>query len=417
MDSNTSPEPDTSSELEVLAQDDGVLVTGTAEAIDAYIARLREVAQSDLPSSALTKSEIFSIAAVGAGAGAIAAQHGRWVKIPAKSVELIRTNKLIPAGNGYFRPTTMGAGNKFSGQILWKPGAATPARLASIQMLAIQMALTAAIADVKRAVAKVEGKVDDILALTKAQMIGDVIGSHTYLKRLTQEEREHGTLATSDWESIASLGPSLEQGLQKIRAYVTASAKKLDKDQPLGDRASAVSTLATDGRLGEALHLLLITEQSYYYWQRLRLTRVMSTEPTHRERVAASVHNALADNTRLDVELWARLHEKLDGFDRVRPLEIAKFWDVNTLRGSTAALQADLEEFRRARAQQDAEWSRNETPSVRDAINEIGSIAERGYRQVAPAAARGLRGFADLIDVSPNEKSKAVQQDRNDADG
>lgn len=401
---------DPSADLSIDIEDDGVLVMGTPELIDSYIARLREVTNNEVSDSAISKSDLGTIAGVAAGAANATAQHGRYVKIAKESMKLVQASKMVPAKNvpgNYFRATTVGAGNKFSGQIVWKPLVGSPARLASIQMIAIQMALTTALADVQKAVAKVEDKVDDLLALSKAQMVGDIVGSHSYLKRLVTEVRTNGSLPNSDWEAVASLGPSLEKGLERIRAYVGATVGKLDPEMSVSKRATRIETAVAENRLGESLQLLIVAEQTLYYWQHLRLRRVMDTEPQHRESVHSSVQSILTTQGRLDAELWSQLHTRLNGFDKVKPLEIGRFWDVSTLKTNTVRIQADLEDFRQARAGQLQEWDRYDTPGIGDAMNEIGTIATHAWNRGSTLTASGLRGLADLLD-SPEDKSEKV---------
>ncbi|WP_045820817.1 hypothetical protein [Williamsia herbipolensis] len=410
--------PETSgpaSELSIDVEGDGVLVMGTPELIDGYIARLREVTNNEVADSAISKSDLGAIAGVAAGVASATAQHGRYVKISKHSMDLARAGKLVPAGGNYFRATTVGAGNKFTGQIVWKPIVGSPARLASIQMVAIQMALTTALADVQKAVAKVEDKVDDLLALSKAQMVGDIIGNHSYLKRLTKEVRNNGSLPNSDWEAVASLGPSLEQGLERIRSYAVTTVGRLDPAVSASKRAAQIDKVVADDRLGEALQLLIVAEQTLFYWQHLRLRRVMDTEPRHRESVHTSVQDILATQGQLDAELWSQLHSRLNGFERVKPLEIGRFWDVSALKSNTDRLQNALEDFRQARAGQIQDWDRYETPGIADAINEIGSIASNAWDRGSALTADGLRGLAGLIDSPKNERDKHADDAESDS--
>ncbi|MBJ7289186.1 hypothetical protein [Williamsia sp.] len=414
---NLPEQSDASTELSIDVEDDGLLVVGTPEMIDGYIARLRQVTKNEVSNSAVSRSDMGMVAGVAAGVANAAAQHGRYVKVSKQSMDLARAGKLVPAGGGYFRMTTVGAGNKFSGQMVWKPVVGSPARLASIQMIAIQMALTTALADVQKAIAKVDGKVDDLLALAKAQVIGDVVGNHSYLKRLASEVRNNNTLPTSDWESVASLGPELERGLEKLRSYLTATVSKLDPNAPLKDRAAQVDAVVTTNRLGESLQLLVVAQQTYYYWQHLRLRRVMDSEPKNREVVHHSVRAILTRQARLDAELWSQLHSRLNGFDKVKPLEIARFWDVDPLTTGTKTLQAELEDFRKTRGSQMLEWEQNRTPGVGEALDELGEIAGRAVGAGATVAAGGLRSLANMISRSGSEKpeKQSAEIPRSDA--
>ena len=311
---------------------------------------------------------------------------------------MIGKGGLIPAKGGYFRPTTVGPGGSFAGQITWKPTSLTPQRIASVQMIAIQVAITSALADVEKSIARVEGKGDDLLALAKAEVIGDVVGTHAYLGRLTDEVERNDALPTSDWEAVAALGPAIEQGLERIRAYVRATTAKLDPSASLSSRATTVETVAKDDRLGEAMHLLTIAEQTYLRWQNLRLRRVVDTEPQHREAVHRSVRAALAGQAHLDIELWDQIYQRLNGFEAVQPLEIGRFRSVAKLTENTRKLQADLDDFRRTRAQQIRDWERLDAPGVRDAISELGGRANNVLERGASVTSAGLLRTGDALE-------------------
>ena len=68
------------------------------------------------------------------------------------------------------------------------------------------------------------------------------------------------------------------------------------------------------------LQLLVLAEDSYYQWHRLRLERVRLVEPDHVAGVIARANELLTTDLRRDSEMVEMLRDKLDRFrspDRV----------------------------------------------------------------------------------------------------
>src|SRR5690606_2873409 len=187
----------------------------------------------------------------------------------------------LPVGNGFFRGTLVDGAGKFIHQVQWQPVAMAPARMAAVQLLAVQVALASAVASVEKSVARVEGKVERVLALAEASRAGDVRGHYVVLSRLATQLDERQILTNTDWESVAGLGPDLVITIERLREHAKRTLKGFDPTKPVHERADYLRKALEDNRLGETLHLLVVSEQSLYLWQRLRIARVQATEPEH----------------------------------------------------------------------------------------------------------------------------------------
>lgn len=72
---------------------------------------------------------------------------------------------MISGTDGFYRMMIRGADSKFTEQLQWRPAMLDPQQLVSLQMIGVQVALKAAIADVSDSIQRVESKVGAVLHL------------------------------------------------------------------------------------------------------------------------------------------------------------------------------------------------------------------------------------------------------------
>ena len=89
----------------------------------------------------------------------------------------------------------------FLQQLQWAPASIGPTQMMGLQMMAIQVALKSAIAEVEEAVRRVEGKVEEVLQLAEASRAGDVRRIYLTLRRAVEFVEKHGSLPNADWDS------------------------------------------------------------------------------------------------------------------------------------------------------------------------------------------------------------------------
>jgi hypothetical protein len=300
-------------------------------------------------------------------------------------MKLLKAHKVIPGTDGFNRMMVVNSKGKFAGQLQWQRVPLGPSQAMALQMFAVQMALKSAIASVEDAVERVEGKVDEVLALAKADRSGDVVGQNAAVKRLADHLDRHGSLPAADWDAIAGLGPALEITIEKLRAHVKDALVGFDPGQPIQERAKYLDKVVKSNRLGETLQLLVIAEDTLYQWQRLRIARVEETEPQHLETVVQSARDLLRTHIEHDGEVLAHARENLADFARIRPLEIVRFMSTDQLKTNMVTLRDELDSFAVARRSQVIGWTETEDPGIQDALSEIGDRAK-----LAAGSARAL---------------------------
>lgn len=397
------------SELAVLVDEEGLILTGDQESVERYLDRLRSVAGDTADVVQLSRSKAANAAATAAGITNTTVQHGEFVRLSPASMKLLKANKVIPGTEGFNRMTVVNSKGKFAGQMQWQRVPLGPSQAMALQMFALQMALTSAIASVEEAVERVEGKVDEVLALAKADRAGDVVGQNAAVTRLVEYLDRQGSLPSADWDAVAPLGPELEITIERLRAHIKDALTGFNPEQPIQDRAKYLDKVVTSNRLGETLQLLVVAEDTLYQWQRLRIARVEDTEPQHLENVVRSARDLLRNHVEHDGEVLAQARENLADFARIRPLEIVRFLSTEQLKTNIVSLRDDLDSFAVARRSQVIGWTEAEDPGVQEALAEIGDRAK-----LAAANARAIGGRAvDLGFVGMGRAGKWMERAAN----
>jgi len=159
---------------------------------------------------------------------------------------------------------------------------------------------------------------------------------------------------------------------------------------PADERSERLGKAVGERRLGEVLRLLVVSEQSLYLWQRLRVERTQSAEPEHLEQTIVSAHATLAEHLSADLRLVTDLRNVLARYGSLTAFEFHRKVSGRRLRRHLSALRAELDYFVDTRGMQISAWAPMPKPTVKDAITAAGQvIADRG-RGARTASNRAL---------------------------
>lgn len=297
-----------SQDVVVVNQPGGLLVSGPPGAVDSLVDRLVAVVDSGTVRSATTTAA--DVVATALTAKALLAEHGQYLRLTPRSLELIKQHGLFPKGDGGSVWGFVRDSKGFAGNLDFDKVSFSPDQLMALQNAAVMLALRTAIAEVQAAVERVENKVDDVLRLLRSERVGDVLGAKRILDPIVERARTDHQISTTDWSAVAGLGGDITQGIEALRAHIRAKLEEADGGWRPGERVDDAERLVDrKGLLMESLALLVVAEHNLGAWHELRITHVSVNEPEHlgwtieaaRAAVAAQIDQdqRLADQLRL----------------------------------------------------------------------------------------------------------------------
>ena len=409
-------------EFAVSVQAEGLLIAGDPSEIEAYVDKIRGLAGNAIDVIGVDKTTVANSTSLAAGAAAFLGQSATFVKLHPDSVKAIQNGRLIPGDPGFYRMVTRGADNKFVKQLQRKKTNVTPARLASMQMVAVQLALKTAIAEVEESVQRVEGKVEEVLRLAHANRSGDVLGDRVTIERMVTYLDRHGSFSDADWDSIAGIGPALNRTVEQLRHHADRTLKSFDASKPIQDRAEFIVKAVEGDQLGETLSLLVVAQESLFKWQRLRLSRVEDTQPEHLQQVMDDARELLARQLAEDDALFQRAREILKAVARTEAIDGFRFLSVKGLQRDLPQLRADLDRFATARRAHLHEWEDFKSPTPKEAataaLDRVTDTATTVYGVASETATLALGAATEGIDRlggffgRAREKSKTLRREK-----
>lgn len=386
-------------ELTLTVTDAGVLVTGRPVDVSRYVTSLRSA--PGLMERPFASNLSDSLAAATA-LKAMAEPAGEFVQLTQRSLELLEEFGAIPGRDtpGSFRAFVKD-GRDFAGNLEFSKVSLRPNQAAAMQLAAATVALKVAIADVQRAVERVEGKIDGLVTSANARVLGEVVAHNALLTELTGTLDRTGHLPETDWQVVASLGIAVPVAIEQLRQTALLRVGELDGRGDAAERARTLRTIVGSGELRRALTLLVVAQDSYYRWQRVRLEHARTVDPDHVMDMAERATAQLAADMRADQELIELLDAKLVEYATPRPLERLHPIVTRNLAEQAGELHDDLTAFAEARRAQVGVWERPARPSWADAAGEIRSRAARAGQQAAGAGqAAGLAVVASAKDAN-----------------
>lgn len=377
-------------ELVLLEGVEGILAIGTREALDQW----QDSAGTEVVTGEPRGLELSSLTA------------GMPDLLPVGEALLSR---FLPAPAGASAPTTggpsrrppevrclvFGSDGKIQSSELINP---TQLLRLDPRLMLVQAAvevLAQSLAEIREELAEVGEGVQQLLLQSEAERLGDIYGRNKVLRRVTRGLNEGETLSTADWESLASLGPDLQIGTERLRSYLMASLRDLDYGASPAKRVRQLQKFMAAGRFVDHLKFLVVAEESLALYHRIRLERVMHTEPEAIEQTVRSVQRVLESNVADDMAVAGQLNRMLNEFALLRPAEGLDVLSRRRMDRLRAELHEVAREFVRHRAGQVSDWSLGESARVRDAFRHYREKVDEIQRRARQATADGLASAAE----------------------
>lgn len=406
--------PADTGEIVVSIQPEGVLVEGGQADVDQYVTRLRELVGHEVDAKAVNKALLGNAVGAAAGGASVMSQSAKFVQLSGESVKALRVGKKIPGDPGFYRMMTRGGDGRFLQQLQWKPTSVNPQRLMSAQMIAVQVALSSAIAQVDDSIKRVESKVDAVRQLVEASRAGDVIGHEETVARMARYLEKNGSLPDALWESVSSLSPTLEASVERLRSHATRVLHTLDPSQgSVADRARSLRSAVKDSKFAETLDLLIVAEDSLYKWQSLLVARVRATQPDHLEQVIEDSRELLARHLELDGQLYRQAKSVIDAIARRDDRDGFRFRAVQKLTHDRDTLSKALDDFARARRHQAETWAPLDNPGVLKATSATVDKAIESAGHAITGAGERLVKVGDFL-AERERRRRTEGEDRHD---
>ena len=286
----------------------------------------------------------------------------------------------------------------------------------SLQMVAVQLALKTAIAEVEESVQRVEGKVEEVLRLAHANRSGDVLGDRVTIDRMVAYLDRHGSFSDADWDSIAGIGPALNRTVEQLRHHADRTLRSFDPTRPIQDRADFIVKAVEGDQLGETLSLLVVAQESLFKWQRLRLARVEATQPEHLQQVLDDARDLLARQLVEDDALFQRAKEILEAVARTEAIDGFRFWSVQGLQRDLPLLRADLDRFAKARRAHMQEWQDFKAPTPMEAASAALDRVSDTATLALGAASEGIDRLSGFLGRARDKDKVRRREDSDQAD-
>jgi hypothetical protein len=385
-------------EVVVSLHDEAVPPGGDASAVESYLARLWAVAGQAMRVAGIDGAFLAHAASKLVGLTSLLADSGH-VQLHRDTLDALTEVDPLPVSEGLFRMTTGADAGQLLAQLHWQPAVLGPEVMVSAQMIAVQMALKSAVAQVEDAVRRVEDKVESVLEVARAQRAGDILGNNLTISRMVDSLEKYGSLPDAYWDSVAALGPALNVTVEQLRDHVRRVLASLDHTLSVQQRAEKLRNAVNDNRLGDALSLLVITEESLHKWERLSLARIESTQPEQLLRAIDEARELVDHHLCEDIQIYQHAKEMLDRFATTEAIDGFRFWAVRELAKQRCALRDELDCFATARQHQVETWEDFHIPSLLDAaVATIDAVGTTTGRALA-AVGRGLVGLgAQLVE-------------------
>ncbi len=309
--------------VEIFTSGSGMIVEGSPTAVSVFVDQMLDATKEV---GGRARHFVADGVQVAANISALRQTHREYFEFSERARKLLKEHGAIPTKDGNFFRSFVHDGKALAGNLDWKSVNLGPEQALSFQAAAGQLALRAAIKEVTVALERIEGKIDKLANLAEAERLGAVVADRATLLPLVDRVRSSGKVSSTDWATVASLGPWIARDVAALRAYILRQLKDVKDSSVVRIRAGEAEDL-TDRLLRESIALLVVAEQNYALWQELRLAHAVNHEPAATAAVTSDIQQQLAALTQADqglVDILQHVADRLTsptGYEGLAPLQ------------------------------------------------------------------------------------------------
>lgn len=398
----TGHDGDSLGPIEISASGSGVILAGPPTAVSAFVDQMLDATKEV---GGRSRHFIVDGVQVATNVAAFRQPHREYIEFSERACKLLKEHGAIATKDGNYR-SFVRKGREFAGNLDWKPVNLGPEQALGLQAAAGQLALRAAIKEVTVALERIEGKINKLAELAEAERLGAVVADRATLQPLVDRVRSSGKISSTDWATVASLGPWIARDIETLRAYILRQLKDVRGSSLVRIRAGEAEEL-TDRLLRESVALLVVAEQNYALWQELRLAHAVNHEPAATAAVTADIHQQLAALTQADQGLVDILQDVADrlssptGYEGLAPLQTRR------LRKHVGQLDEMTLWFCEQRHLDDRPSERPELARLPESLSKVGGTIAGAARSTTRAIAASPSRLRNRKDGDSGEESPA----------
>ncbi|WP_084104453.1 hypothetical protein [Demequina sp. NBRC 110056] len=244
----TAEDPPPGTEIEIVADGDGLALIGDATAIDRFLGAhnvpAREMEVRRVSKAATTAS------AVATTGSQIAESSGRWIKLTEKSAQALKVSDTMTGSAPGVSRAVLTHNGKVSGILEFATTSgrtlANPAVLTGVSGLMAQMAMQQAMDEITDYLKVFDAKVDDVLRAQKDAVLADMIGVGVQLEEAVLVRDQVGRMPEINWSKVQAAPGAIARTQAHALRQLDAKAEKLERAKTVGDIAKATRDVERD---------------------------------------------------------------------------------------------------------------------------------------------------------------------------
>lgn len=298
-------EPSGPDEIQLMADDRGLLVFGSSSAVEQFLQSEGLVASSSSSNGlGLTRLRgLLSSGSAAAQAGSeVSANAGRWVKLSEESAKAIKKYGLRESSKtGLSTGVLKGDKGRVKGFVEFARGPGTsltnPALLAGAAGIMAQLAMQQTMDEITDYLQRIDAKLDDVLRAQKDSVVSRLVGVGMAIDEALTVSQVRGRVDEVTWSKVQNVPTTIAE----VQGYALAQLDGLATNLESAGKVSAIASATSDAAASvqEWLAVLARTFQLQEGFDVLELDRVLEVSPEavsdHRRGLADARRKRLND--------------------------------------------------------------------------------------------------------------------------
>lgn len=310
-------QPDDGAEIQLVADEHGLVVLGPHAAVEQFLASEGLVATGPA-SRGLGIGRLGELLRTGSATAQVgsdvAANSGRWVKLSEQSAKSVKKYGLRESSKtGLSTGVVKGDKGQVGGfvEFVRGPGATlkNPAALAGAAGILAQLAMQQTMDEITDYLERIDAKLDDVLRAQKDSVVSRLTGAGMAIDEAMTVSRARGKVDEVTWSKVQNLTTTIAEVQGYALAQLDALAGKLEAAGKISDIAEA--TVAAAGTTQEWLAVLARTFQLQEALDVLEVDRVLDAAPdevdAHHRGLKQARRKRLTDIRRATERLLVRI--------------------------------------------------------------------------------------------------------------